>query len=175
MWSVLLLQVIGGALEEFIFAPRLDNLMNCYTALQGLLDSDNSLGDDGNIRLVAFYDNEEVSCNIVNLYPENALKFIIEHGNIGHCFITQICMLYKCCIMLRAYICHKLQLGFLIKFSTKAWQSFYQMLYLCLHIRAGRYDGIIIIPRYVNSPILISKFILLYDFIVIANNRTNNN
>ena len=53
-------QVIGGALEEFIFAPRLDNLMNCYTALQGLFDSDNSLGDDGNIRLVAFYDNEEV-------------------------------------------------------------------------------------------------------------------
>ena len=34
--------------------------MNCYTALQGLLASDSSLGDDGNIRLVAFYDNEEV-------------------------------------------------------------------------------------------------------------------
>ena len=58
--DVLPLQVIGGALEEFIFAPRLDNLMNCYTALQGLLDSEDSLGDDGNIRLVAFYDNEEV-------------------------------------------------------------------------------------------------------------------
>ena len=34
--------------------------MNCYTALQGLLASDSSLGDDGNIRLVACYDNEEV-------------------------------------------------------------------------------------------------------------------
>lgn len=52
--------MIGGFLEEFIFAPRLDNLMNCYTALQGLLASDGSLKDDGNIRLVAFFDNEEV-------------------------------------------------------------------------------------------------------------------
>ena len=34
--------------------------MNCYTALQGLFATDSSLGDDGNIRLVAFYDNEEV-------------------------------------------------------------------------------------------------------------------
>ena len=44
--------------------------------------------------------------------------------------------------------------------------------------RAGRYGGIIVIPRYVYSPILIPKLILLYDFIVIdiiANNRSNNN
>ena len=67
-------QVIGGALEEFIFAPRLDNLMNCYTALQGLFDSDNSLGDDGNIRLVAFYDNEEVLYNIMHVYLEKCYQ-----------------------------------------------------------------------------------------------------
>ena len=64
--DVLPLQVIGGALEEFIFAPRLDNLMNCYTALQGLFDSGDSLGDDRNIRLVAFYDNEEVPHQIIS-------------------------------------------------------------------------------------------------------------
>ena len=36
--------------------------------------------------------------------------------------------------------------------------------------RAGRYDGIIVIPRYVNSPILIPKLILPYDFIAIVIN-----
>ena len=34
-------------------------------------------------------------------------------------------------------------------------------------VRAGRYDSIIVIPRYVNSPILILKLFMLYDFIVI--------
>ena len=33
--------------------------------------------------------------------------------------------------------------------------------------RAGRYDGIIVIPQYVNSPILIPKLFVQYDFIVI--------
>ena len=41
--------------------------------------------------------------------------------------------------------------------------------------RAGWYDGITVIPRYVNSPMLIPKFILLYDFIMIANKHSNNN
>ena len=41
--------------------------------------------------------------------------------------------------------------------------------------RAGQFDSIMVIPRYVDSPILIPNFILLYDFIVIANNRSNNN
>ena len=44
-------------------------------------------------------------------------------------------------------------------------------------IRAGRYGGIIVILRYVNSPLLILKVILLYDFImidIIANNCGNN-
>ena len=34
-------------------------------------------------------------------------------------------------------------------------------------IRAGHYDGIIVIPRYVTSLILIPKLFVLYDFIVI--------
>ena len=46
------------------------------------------------------------------------------------------------------------------------------MIFLICHIvaiinMAGQYDGIMVIPPYVDSPILILKLFLLYDFIVI--------
>ncbi|XP_076093423.1 aspartyl aminopeptidase-like isoform X2 [Mytilus galloprovincialis] len=51
---------IGGALDEFIFAPRLDNLLNAYTAVEALIETDSSLKSDPNIRLICLFDNEEV-------------------------------------------------------------------------------------------------------------------
>ncbi|ESO86808.1 hypothetical protein LOTGIDRAFT_220342 [Lottia gigantea] len=52
---------LGGIFEEFIFAPRLDNLLNAYTATLGLIEScDASLESDTNIRMTCLFDNEEV-------------------------------------------------------------------------------------------------------------------
>lgn len=54
---------IGGLYDEFIFSPRLDNLMSSYTAMEALINSckqSDSLENDTNIRMICLYDNEEV-------------------------------------------------------------------------------------------------------------------
>eukprot|EP01083_Nonionella_stella_P030117 82661_1 len=56
--------VIGGALKEFIFSARLDNLCSTYSTLTALLSSMNdSLDNEQNIRMIASFDNEEIGSN----------------------------------------------------------------------------------------------------------------
>lgn len=53
---------IGGLNEEFIYGPRLDNLVNTYCAITGLVKSCENvekLKTENHIRLVICYDNEE--------------------------------------------------------------------------------------------------------------------
>lgn len=53
---------IAGAYGEFIFSPRLDNLMSCFCALESMLSptSEDSISQDNDVRVIAFFDNEEV-------------------------------------------------------------------------------------------------------------------
>lgn len=57
---------IGGALDEFVFAPRLDNLASCFTATKALINSlgnefaGDSAVDNTSVRVVALFDHEEI-------------------------------------------------------------------------------------------------------------------
>lgn len=51
---------IGGLNDEFIFSPRLDNLVSCFCAAKGLCESGSTLSEDSGIRLISLFDHEEI-------------------------------------------------------------------------------------------------------------------
>jgi len=71
---------VGGALNEFIFSPRLDNLMMSYCCLNGFLAASDaeSVSNDTRIRLVALFDNEEIGSNSAQGAGSNILPQTIE-------------------------------------------------------------------------------------------------
>ncbi|KAG6546923.1 hypothetical protein Mapa_011539 [Marchantia paleacea] len=54
--------VIGGALKEFVFSGRLDNLCSSFCALKALIDatSGNSLDEEVGVRMISLFDHEEI-------------------------------------------------------------------------------------------------------------------
>ena len=59
--------VIGGAALEFIYSGRLDNLASAFCALKALLEAggDGPLEEESGVRMIAFFDNEEVGSGSV--------------------------------------------------------------------------------------------------------------
>jgi aspartyl aminopeptidase len=74
---------IGGVLEEFIFAPRIDNQLNCYAGLQGLLNGLDTLHEDSNVRMLALFDNEEVGSESAQGANSCYLEFLLRRISAG--------------------------------------------------------------------------------------------
>lgn len=70
---------VGGMDKEFIFAGRIDDKLCSWAALEGLLASD-SAGDDGIIKLVALFDDEEIGSLLRQGAKGNFLPSVIERS-----------------------------------------------------------------------------------------------
>lgn len=73
---------LGGAFEEFIFSPRLDNLHNTYCALEGLIAA-GGLDADPNIRVISLFDNEEVGSQTAQGAGSTLLELILRRLSAG--------------------------------------------------------------------------------------------
>jgi len=78
--------VIGGGNDEFIFSPRLDNLMSCFCGLEGYLDCLESLKDDMDIRLLCCFDHEEIGSKSSHGAGGTLLSDVVRriHSLFGH-------------------------------------------------------------------------------------------
>ena len=63
-----------GLNDEFIMAPRIDNISSVQACLSGIIESDSSNGID----LIALFDHEEVGSHTKNGAASNLLPFVLE-------------------------------------------------------------------------------------------------
>ncbi|KAJ3553177.1 hypothetical protein NPX13_g10944 [Xylaria arbuscula] len=69
--------IVGGMDKEFIFAGRIDDKLCSWAAFHGLLSSDMK-DDDGTIKLVALFDDEEIGSLLRQGAKGNFLPSVIE-------------------------------------------------------------------------------------------------
>lgn len=81
--------VIGGLMEEFVFAPRLDNLASCFCAVKALVQSvETGKEEEGIVRMIGCFDHEEVGSRSVQGANSpllgDAMRRICEGMRVGY-------------------------------------------------------------------------------------------
>ncbi len=67
-----------GAHDEFVSAPRLDNLTSCYACLQAVTAAAKITDDSERLNLIALYDNEEIGSRTKQGADSLVANFILE-------------------------------------------------------------------------------------------------
>lgn len=75
---------IGGAYDEFVFAPRLDNQFGSYCAVTGIIESaKEGVSEEKNIRMINIFDNEECGSGSAqgaqSMLTELVMRRIADH------------------------------------------------------------------------------------------------
>lgn len=82
---------IGGASEEFIHSARLDNLMMSFCSLHALIEANESLSTDAQIRVVSLFDNEEVGSTSAHGADSNLLEVTLRRlSNLDFGYIVEV-------------------------------------------------------------------------------------
>ncbi|OAA56458.1 aspartyl aminopeptidase [Cordyceps fumosorosea ARSEF 2679] len=72
---------VGGLNDEFVFAPRLDNLEMTYCSIRGLVASvqaKDALDNDSTIRMIACFDHEEIGSTSAQGAHSNMLPAVLR-------------------------------------------------------------------------------------------------
>lgn len=69
---------LGGMQEEFIYAPRLDNLASVHASLEALVEADNAADD---ILMASYFHNEEVGSSSQNGAGSNFQEAVLKRIN----------------------------------------------------------------------------------------------
>jgi len=71
---------LGGPLEEFVFAPRLDNLFSSFCSVSALIEQSTevSLKEESNIRVAALFDHEEIGSSSCHGADSNYIEHVFH-------------------------------------------------------------------------------------------------
>lgn len=69
---------VGGLDNEFLFCPRIDDKINSFAAITGLLDSLNTTEENSSLSVVALFDNEEIGSQLRQGAKGNFLDSVLQ-------------------------------------------------------------------------------------------------
>lgn len=77
--------VIGGLLNEWIFAPRIDNLMMTFCGLTAIIEASNgvSLDTDDTIKVLSLYDHEEIGSSSAQGAESSLTEYLLRRLAVG--------------------------------------------------------------------------------------------